>query len=710
MSKSKQWGGKDVRILVTGVTGVVGRSVARQLVAAGHQVSGIAARPHRNLDRDVEFVCAGLRGPALRALADEADLVVHLAPVETGVPGSAGIDGVVHVTHAAARAGARLVFVSQAAGPPRLYRQAEELVSTGWAPSLIVRLAPLVGRQLDWLVCRTAATLLARKMAPQPMRVVHLDDLVRFLLLAVGSTHTGVVDLASPDTVTTVFARRLLQAVDPRRRAHRIRPWIQLTPKMDTSALQRDWKFDFGWSAAEAVADTARGLAGRRLGSNGAVTLPGHLALPLEAVPRSEPTDGTSLRCAAPEGLEGEFDDRIDPHFPVFSAAGLTDTLPGTLTPMTLDVQLAGLRTASSVIAQAMGTGGVAAEEWGSRAIAVFGHRAYVGVSSSVAAAAQLPGWNEQAVVKEAFGDRSRVADLFPLGRPPLPEGPLGLAAKAITMARALAIVRHLKASTRAYHDAAIAERLDAGQLRSLPDARLEVRIGLLRDRIHQGWALTALWLVDTGITAAALARTGTAVWGIAAVMTSERVAAETAPLAVALRRDPQSCALACGGDLDGVRARSKAVSSVIDTVVTRIAHRGPAEAELASPTFGDSPALLLIAAGHAATTATGPEPAAQSMAQRMAAHARDSRELAHDVTMRFTHELRKALRELGSRRVSAELIDFADDVFYLTCNELLAMPTDARLRIKRRRAERERLQALRLPDVIDLAWTPVTA
>jgi hypothetical protein len=35
-------------------------------------------------------------------------------------------------------------------------------------------------------------------------------------------------------------------------------------------------------------------------------------------------------------------------------------------------------------------------------------------------------------------------------------------------------------------------------------------------------------------------------------------------------------------------------------------------------------------------------------------------------------------------------------------------MPADARLRIKRRRAERERLQALRPPEVIDHDWVPV--
>ena len=62
-------------------------------------------------------------------------------------------------------------------------------------------------------------------------------------------------------------------------------------------------------------------------------------------------------------------------------------------------------------------------------------------------------------------------------------------------------------------------------------------------------------------------------------------------------------------------------------------------------------------------------------------------------------------LRELGSRRVAADLIDVVDDVYYLTCGELVTMPNDARLRIKRRRTERERLQAQGPPDVIDKTW-----
>jgi hypothetical protein len=58
----------------------------------------------------------------------------------------------------------------------------------------------------------------------------------------------------------------------------------------------------------------------------------------------------------------------------------------------------------------------------------------------------------------------------------------------------------------------------------------------------------------------------------------------------------------------------------------------------------------------------------------------------------------------LGSRFAAKDVIDVAGEIFYLTCDETVSMPADARLRIKRRRTERERLQGQRLPDVIGLS------
>jgi hypothetical protein len=405
--------------------------------------------------------------------------------------------------------------------------------------------------------------------------------------------------------------------------------------------------------------------------------------------------------------VEGEFDDRIDPRFPVFATDGLTEALPGPLTPITLDVQLSGLRTASRVMGQALALGGVVDDEWGSRAIAVFGHRPYVGVSANVVAAHQLLGWDDKALVRRTLVDQPQVGDVLPFGQPRLAGGTLGSLAKAVAMTRSLALMRHLKADTRAYGNAANVEHWDATQLALLSDAGLGVRARLLRDRIHQGWILTGLWLIDSGVTAAALEIKGSRIPGVSAIMASDRIADEIAELTTALRADPPLRAMAREGNLASIRALSPPTAALLDAAIARIGHRGPGEAELASRVFSDDPATLLSTAAETAAAPAEPDPPA-TLVRRIATNARVSRELAHDTTIRFAHELRMTLRELGSRRVAADLIDVVDDVYYLTCDELVTMPADARLRIKRRRAERERLQAQRPPDVIDHDWVPV--
>jgi uncharacterized protein YbjT (DUF2867 family) len=695
-----------VRILLTGVTGLLGRATARQLVAAGHTVTGVAAHPHQNLHPDVEFVGASLSDPVLQRLADAADVVLHLAPIEPGVPGNAGIGGLVRVAHAAARAGARLIYVSAAAGTPTLYAQAEKLVDTGWAQSLVVRIAPPVGRQLDWMICRTVASLLQSASSADPVRVLHFDDLLRFLVLAVGTSGTGVVDLASPDTIDVAAARSMLRSTGQRPR--RVPGWAQLIPDLDLAALQESWPFEFAWPTTDAIADTSRGLESRKFDAKGAAALPGHLPLPVEVGPPIEPLDGVPLRSASPDEQVGEFDDRVDPRFAVFSALPLAETLPGPLTPMTLDVQIPGLRAAARMIGTVMACGDVVAAEWGSRAVAVLGHRPYVGVSASAIAAEQLPGWDLGEVVQAALGN-SPIDALFPLGRPPR-SGPIGSAtAKAVVVRRALALLRHLKADTQAYLAAATAEHCTAAQLKSLSDAQLQARVRLLRDRIHQGWALTGLWLIDSGVTAATVERRGVHVTiaGMGALVDSDALAAKSSSLAALIRGDLQLCALAVDGDLAGIGAQSPTIGAAFDAAASGIGHRGPGEVELANLMIGDDPAILLAAAGRAATELPQQMPPAapgDKLPERLAASARASRETAYDATIRFTHEIRMTLRELGSRFVAHELIDVAGEIFYLTCDEAVTLPSDARLRIKRRRAERERFQGWRLPDVITVS------
>ena len=252
------------------------------------------------------------------------------------------------------------------------------------------------------------------------------------------------------------------------------------------------------------------------------------------------PSDGT-LRRPPHGGQGGEFDDRIDPRFPVFSAATVAETLPGPLTPMTLDVQLSGLRAATRAMGLVMSPDEVLADEWGSRAIAVFSHQPYVGVSADALAAEQLPGWNPEEVKRAELGG-SHVDTLWPLGRPRSTGRVLGSAPKAVVVKRALALLRHVKADTQAYVAAATAEHLSAVHLMSKSDAELQVRVRLLRDRVHQGWRLTGLWLIDSGVTGATVERTGVhvAVCGVGALLEQRCHRNQDRR---ARRADPQRCA-----------------------------------------------------------------------------------------------------------------------------------------------------------------------
>ena len=316
-------------------------------------------------------------------------------------------------------------------------------------------------------------------------------------------------------------------------------------------------------------------------------------------------SDGTLLRAAAPDELEGEFDDRIDPRFPVFSAASVAKTLPGPLTPMTLDVQLTGLRAATRAMSRVMASGEVMADEWGSRAIAVFGHRPYVGVSASVIAAEQLPGWDADEVVRASLGD-SPVDALLPLGRPPSTGGLLGSAAKAVVVKRALALLRHLKADTQAYVAAATAEHLGADATDFAVGRRVAGAGTAVAGQDSPG-------LEPDRAVADRHAASRQRRWSAPACMSPSPgwarcwKAMPSGPrpprLAALIRNDPQLCALALDGDLDGISAPVAHYRRRIrQSAVTRIGHRGPGEVELANLMFADDPAMLLAAAGRAAT------------------------------------------------------------------------------------------------------------
>jgi phosphohistidine swiveling domain-containing protein len=173
----------------------------------------------------------------------------------------------------------------------------------------------------------------------------------------------------------------------------------------------------------------------------------------------------------------------------------------------------------------------------------------------------------------------------------------------------------------------------------------------------------------------------------------------EMGSLARVLRAYPYARAALDSGDMAAVRTGAPMLATAFESALAHVGHRGPGAVELATSVFADRPDAVLAAATRVQGSGFHEDPPVPG--------AQACRALAYDTTLRFTHQLRLAVRELGRRLVAEDKIAVRDDVFQLTVDEALAVPADTRLRIKRRIAERERLQAVRLPAVVDTAWTP---
>jgi phosphohistidine swiveling domain-containing protein len=758
-----------MRVLISGVTTDLGRVFARAALGAGHEVIGVGATAHRDLAPDVAFT-AGDAATA-ESLVAGTDVVVHLSPVEREVPESGGIPALRRLATAAARHGIR--FVAPIAHGPDA-ADADRVVRDCGTRHVVVRHAPLGGRLLDWQACRTVATLLTAPRDTQ-WRLVHTDDLVRFLLYALSSDRTGVVALAAQDIVLAGAARDTLKGVSAR--------GIPRWPAMSTSdrkGTARDWGFECGWSAADVVADLARGARGRRLTKDGAEEDVTSLPIPAETLPRRRPpADGATLASVALPSMAVEMDDRIDTRYPVFSAYRTAELFPAQLTPLSIDVHTAGLRAAGRTLARIAGLTGPVAEEWESRGHAVFGHHVYTGVSAAVAA--PMPGWSEKTVTDEFLGPRADV-DLFPDERPPVPSGLKGMATRIGAWSRFVRIARRYRAAVRDF--AATAEKEHTTGYESLQDGELAVRARLLQDRLAEGWTLAELGLLVAHAAAGPLRRRtkgDVVALGRGADVANEPTFPAIAELAEVLRADEELRALAEWGDPEPVRQKSPEFAAAFDAALARIAHRGPNETELCGAPFGERPELVFLAA-LSASRKPAPEPAPvvppvadtkpveepaeepaaeptvvrtgfvpsptkrtetvesadaepswpteppaeestpdtpeepkpeppvktkRKFAEKLAIAGQRQRELAVDATIRYTGELRLLVREWGRRQVHAGRLVDVDDAFYLTLDELLALPADVLARVERRRADRERLAGVRMPAVIGGSWRP---
>jgi phosphohistidine swiveling domain-containing protein len=155
----------------------------------------------------------------------------------------------------------------------------------------------------------------------------------------------------------------------------------------------------------------------------------------------------------------------------------------------------------------------------------------------------------------------------------------------------------------------------------------------------------------------------------------------------------------------------AREVKRALDT----FGHRGPGECELANSAFVDDPDILLrtVAKSLAGWASMGSSPSGGQVARRAEPFARyarrvtGERERNRDRVVRALWVARRLAREQGRRLAERGQIQDPDDVFYLTAQELFDPGFDAHSVVPRRRAERGRLAAIRLPVAFTAPWRP---
>jgi nucleoside-diphosphate-sugar epimerase len=238
-----------VAIAVTGASGLVGQRLLPKL-AENERVTrliGLDVRDPRRRVRNLDFHRVDIGGAELKPLLEAADVLVHLATVVDPIPDETlmarvNVEGTRRVLDAAAAVGVRKVIrVSSAAvygawpnNQVPLTEDAALRPNPGFAPAVhaaeverllgewreehpavtvtTLRSAPVLGAGAERLPSRL---LLGRpplrvRGATPPVQVVHVDDLVDALLLAIADDLPGTYNVAADGWLGADDARALL--------------------------------------------------------------------------------------------------------------------------------------------------------------------------------------------------------------------------------------------------------------------------------------------------------------------------------------------------------------------------------------------------------------------------------------------------------------------------------------------------------------------
>ncbi len=308
---------KKATILITGAAGTWGSRVAARLAKeAGLHIIGLDREPPIREIHGLDYIQADVRNPLLAELlrTEQVDTVCHLAFVDTTRPNEAAFDlnvmGTTNVLEACAEAGVRkavlksstAVYGARPGNPAFLTEKHALRGSKRWgtvrdlleietfcnsfrhrAPELqltILRFASVVGPMIDtpmtrFLKAPTAPSLLG--FDPR-MQIIHEDDVVEALALAVIQDAPGAINVAAEDIVPlnkmrglagkppiailhllAYRGRKLLAGAA--RRGHDLLPiepdYLRYSWVADLRRMREDLGFSPRYSAEEALRDLA---------------------------------------------------------------------------------------------------------------------------------------------------------------------------------------------------------------------------------------------------------------------------------------------------------------------------------------------------------------------------------------------------------------------------------------------------------------------
>ena len=754
------------RVLVTGGTGAFGSAVVGRLHRMGVEVVALARREPPKLPTGVRFVAGDVRDAETveKAMAG-CDAVAHLAwvvsvlspPEETQAINLEGTRNVLRAMETTRCQ--RFVFSSSVtvygshADHPQPYTEdeptiidprflyaahkveIEKMIADSGADAVVARVAPVLGRDVENSVSHvfTGPVVAGLKGTEMRFQLLHQSDVGRFLADACLGGPSGVVNVAADDVVSleemgellgrrVVHLRpsvaRVLMRAMARFRLGELDPTamdaLQYMPVADTTRLRETFGFRCAWSTAETIVDMAR--TGSRYTYLGLkrVDLPWRLPYTDPSYgPDAPPLDGGELVPAGPPEHAGEFDSLIDPRFPEYTATNLSEAFPGPMTPLSLQVSADVMRASAEGVQRFVGMTGPVARELHARGVSIFGGRVYVNLTAARQMALGMPASSPEQFDNQFLGV-------------PLPKG-FKLKVGPRDAVRAIPLVGRILPRTLGFgrevrRAAAEADRLYARVevLEAMSDERLAARLSLLHDELCQVWTVACVGnVIASGAVGLVERKAGSgsagAVQSDLEALTSARMLLGVERLATAAKRDPHVAQTLQGMSpvdaLKEIRASSPDFAAAIDELIAAHGHRGPGETELENPTFGDAPELLVDAIAKTMLSSgrrTEHSPAA-GRAAKLAARSMQLREEVRDAAMKITHALRLAVRERGRRLTHAGSLGDPSDVFYLSFDELLDPPQDARPLVDRRRAERERLRGMRLPLFFNAHWEPET-